>query len=209
MTAFSRKLLPPIVTLSRSEGSVAGHRDASPECHPEPQRRVCLAGHRDASLPSAKQCRAPAAPSPSGSVSLPITLDDRPNHSSPHSPLQHLMCFSQVDTYWATLAVAPAHYTIFGTIHLPCSHLTYKIFFYFMVFAILSLMAINTAYKPGPLSDVNLEVHAMLNLRSGHTSSGINDSTTLSRFPGTRKMKQVFVFLKPTNTSQTKLSTVY
>ena len=49
----------------------------------------------------------------------------------------------------------------------------------------------------------------MLNLRSGYTSSGINYSTTLSRSPGTRKMKQVFVFLKPTNTFQTKLSTVY
>jgi hypothetical protein len=42
-----------------------------------------------------------------------------------------------------------------------------------MVFAILSLKAINTAYKPGPLSDVNLEVHAMLSIRGGNAASSL------------------------------------
>src|SRR5260370_32283697 len=64
-----------------------------------------------------------------------------------------------------------------------------------MVFAILRLMAINTVYRSNLLFDVNLVVHAMLNLRSGYTASGINYNITLSRFPGTRKMKQVFKFL--------------
>src|SRR6266581_2526515 len=64
--------MPHLVTLSRSEGSVALGREmlrgvypecnewaqhdsilppaASPSCHPEPQRRVCRVGQRDASL---------------------------------------------------------------------------------------------------------------------------------------------------------------
>ncbi len=42
-----------------------------------------------------------------------------------------------------------------------------------MVFAILSLMAINTAYKSGPLSDVNLEVHTMLFIRDGNAASSL------------------------------------
>jgi hypothetical protein len=64
MTASSRMLLPSIVTLSPSEGSIALGPEmlryvlhdsifkyvASLDCHPEPQRRVYRAGPRDASL---------------------------------------------------------------------------------------------------------------------------------------------------------------